>query len=299
MSSSSEEDEDWTTCDLDGDDEKVPGFEDYTVISTHDLPGDNEDTILEFFLAKSPEGTVSLIQVDPDNEESTMLNGADCNKVRRKLCSLKGIDPNEVDAETAHAVFVAEMGEVPKALVDFDKLKNKAPKQNAKKTISDSDDDGEKKLEPPEKSRKIESSASSAEKKKPAAAKPKKKVAAPAAKAPGSKVNKKPANDTAKKAAPQRQAKKPEKPKKEAAQVAQKEPPKQEDVVVATAPAASEEKPKRPPAKRKRDGVLDAFVIKSEPPPKKASPSAPFTWQLTINGSDMASLRTTLAAFPS
>lgn len=297
--SSSEEDEDWTACTLDGEDEKVPGFEDHQVISTHDLPGDNGDTIMELFLAKDPQGKVSLIQVDPDNEESTMLDGSDCNKVRQKLCSLKGIDPDEVDAETAHAIFVAEMGEVPSALAEFDKGKTKAPKH--KKDISDSDDDCEKKPEAEEKKRKVESSTASAEKKKSAAAKPKKKSSAPATKAAvASKASKKISTDISKKAAPQRQAKKPEKPKKETAEAARKEPPKKEDVVAASAPAASEEKPKRPPAKRKRDGMLDAFVVKSEPPPKKASPpSASFTWQLTVNGNDMASLRTTLAAFPS
>lgn len=297
-------DEEWNAKD---DEELVPGFESHTVMSSVDMPSEDESTIVEFFLARnSTTNEVCLIKVDHDNEESTLLNGEDCDAFRRELCSMKGIDA-DADKETANVVMSNEVGKLPKALEEFDKKNEEREKQKIEKAKVQKK--STKKEEP-----KVDAAKGDREEKqteKPTESK----------KGPAKKMTKK----GQQKKQPPKKKEAPKQPKKGSSVVEAKKDAESGDTssvveeVIASGSLvsnpstakidasqaqeaqkkkpATQDAPKKKPAKRKREEpetILD-YVVKQEPAQKKTC-QEPFEWQLTLNGKSFASLKAALSS---
>lgn len=299
--SSSDEDEQWSPSH--DDDEAIPGFEHLQMIGTLDSIEDEEDAMSELFLGRDPKTShVFLIKVDHEQEESVELSGSECDLLRKELCSSKGMDAS-IDKETALAVWLAEVGDVPTALADFDKVASE------KKKRQDAEDE-EGFTEVPMSDSKEQHAVAKKEvsKKKPAAAKKKQSKLMATSSKKGEESKKVPSK---KKEAP----KKEESKKKEAEKILPKDDKAEEKAPAVIAPT-KKSTPKEAPAsasdtgakkappkkkvapKRKRDDESPLeFMAKKEKSDDVGS-SSPFDWQLTLNGKSLASLRAALSALP-
>lgn len=274
---SSSEDEEWKE-----EEEKIPGFEHLNTITSIDMPDDNHETIVEYFVARDPSNKdVVIIKVDHDAEESVELSGSDCDQFRTKLCALKGIDA-ALDKETASVVFMSEVGEIPTALEKFDKPK-KAGK-TVMKRIVESDNENSDNEAPKEKKCKTQAAPQKKEAPKEKKDASPKKEEVPTKKAvPKKKKPKKQESKEVKKAASTEK-------KEEKHEVEKKEHGTSVD-----APAKAQPVKKKPAPKRKRveESILN-YVVKTD----ETKDATTFDWQLTLNGRDFKSLKTALAALP-